>query len=234
LLRSRLKEYKDTTRLVIFTLDITPQKFSIITSVEGLPHDAISLVPCSTTVRGVVVVTANSLIYIDQSSRRVVLPVNGWASRVSDIPPQPNLTKEDLEREILLEGSRTVLVDDRTLFVILKDGTVYPVELVVDGKTVSRFNMGVPLAKTTIANVAMVLSEGSGGTSLQNRDDDKDEKLLFIGSTAGDSVLLKAARVEEEIKEEDVEMAPVAAVVDPSKDIVMDEEDEGMFIFFLI
>ncbi|KAK7451137.1 mRNA cleavage and polyadenylation factor subunit [Stygiomarasmius scandens] len=222
----RLKEYKDTTRLIIFTLDITPQKFPIITSVEGLPHDAISLVPCSTTVRGVVVVTANSLIYIDQSSRRVVLPVNGWASRVSDIPPQPNLTKEDLEREILLEGSRTVLVDDRTLFVILKDGTVYPVELVVDGKTVSRFNMGVPLAKTTIANVAMVLSEGSGGISLH---DDKDEKLLFIGSTVGDSVLLKAARVEEEIKEEDVEMAPVAAVVDSSKDIVMDEEDEEIY-----
>ncbi|THU95820.1 cleavage factor protein [Dendrothele bispora CBS 962.96] len=245
----RLKEYKDTTRLIIFTLDITPQKFPIITSVEGLPHDALALIPCSTIVRGVVVITANSLIYIDQSSRRVVLPVNGWASRISDVPTQSqqstNLTttKEDSDREILLlEGSKAVFVDDRTLFLILRDGRVYPVELIVDGKTVSRFHMGLPLARTTIASLAFVLlperSGGGGGGMFSlmashhqyGKDDaKKDEKLLFIGSTVGDSVLLKAARVEEEVDDEDVEMALVATVVDSSKDIDMDEEDEEIY-----
>ncbi|THU96421.1 hypothetical protein K435DRAFT_858538 [Dendrothele bispora CBS 962.96] len=58
-------------------------------------------------------------------------------------------------------------------------------------------------------------------------DVEKDEKLLFIGSTVGDSVLLKAARVEEEVDDEDVEMALVATVVDSSNDIDMDEEDEA-------
>ncbi|KAF5370352.1 hypothetical protein D9758_007006 [Tetrapyrgos nigripes] len=226
----RLKEHKDTTHLIIFTLDITPQKFPIITSVEGLPHDALSLLPCSSSVSGVVVITANSIIYVDQSSRRVSLPLNGWASRVSDLAPQPNLTKEDLTRNILLEGSRTVFADERTLFVILRDGTVYPVELVVDGKSVSRITMGAPLAKTTIASLAMVLSEGAGGiSSLTGSKDDKDakeEKLLFVGSTVGDSVLLKIARVEEEVGEsqEDVEMASV--VVDTDRDVEMDDEED--------
>jgi cleavage and polyadenylation specificity factor subunit 1 len=144
------------------------------------------------------------------------------------------LTKEDLERKILLEGSQAAFVDERTLFLILRDGTVYPVELVVDGKSVSRITMGTPLTKTTVASLAMVLSGRVGGISSltgsnHNRNKDgknaEEEKLLLVGSTVGDSVLLNvASRVEEEVDEsQDVEM--VSVVVDTSKNINMDEDD---------
>ncbi|KAK7059173.1 mRNA cleavage and polyadenylation factor subunit [Paramarasmius palmivorus] len=207
----RLKEYKDTARLVIFTLDIQPQNFPIITSVEGLPHDCMSLIPCSTSIGGVVVITANSLIYVDQAARRVALPVNGWASRITDLSYPPSTTPEEQNRNLLLEGCRASFVDDKTIFIILKDGTVYPIELVVDGKSVTKLSMGQALARTTIPSLARRITE---------------ERLL-VGSTVGPTVLLKTARVEEEV-EEDQDMSEMA-VVDSKVDVAMDEDDDDIY-----
>lgn len=133
-------------KLIIFTLDIATQNYPIITSVEGLPHDCLSLLACSSSLGGVVVVASNSVIYVDQSSRRVALPVNGWPSRISDLPLLP-IAPEDQTRNLELEGSRASFVDDKTLFVILKDGTVYPIDIVIDGKTVSNSSCRRPWRK---------------------------------------------------------------------------------------
>ncbi|KAL0062576.1 mRNA cleavage and polyadenylation factor subunit [Marasmius tenuissimus] len=195
----RLKEFKDTVRLVIFTLDIQAQKFPSITSIEGLPHDCFSLLPCSTAVSGVVILTPNSLIYVDQASRRVVLSVNGWASRITDLSMPPP------DRNLLLEGSRAAFVDEKTILVTLKDGTVYPVELVVDGKTVTKLTIGSPLAQTTIPSLARTISAPDG--------------LWFLGSTVGPSVLLKTVKVEVEVEED-------ASAATTFQDIVMDDEDD--------
>lgn len=203
----RLKEFKDTCKLIIFTLDIASQNYPIITSVEGLPYDCLSLLPCSTALGGVVVTTSNALIYVDQSSRRVALPLNGWTARISDIPLLAQ-TPAEQERKLFLEGSRSVFVDDKTFFLILKDGTIYPVEIVVDGKTVSKLTMSPPLAQTAVPSVA------------KNLGDDH----IFIGSTVGPSILLKAAHAEEEV-EDDLNSAP--AVVQDDDQMDYDDEDEG-------
>lgn len=204
----RLKEYKDTTKLIFFTLDLTAQNYPIITSVEGLPYDCISLLPCSTSLGGVVIIAGNCLIYVDQSSRRVVLPVNGWMARVSDMPLPPH-QGEDLTRNLALEGCRSAFVDDKTFFVILKDGTIYPVEIVADGKLVSKLTMAPALAHTTIPSVIL-----------------KMEDYLFVGSSIGPSVLLKAAHIQEDI-EADVDMHPALASVVPTTSMEIDDDDEG-------
>jgi cleavage and polyadenylation specificity factor subunit 1 len=206
----RLKEFKDTVKLIIFTLDLVTQNYPIITSVEGLPHDCLSLLACSTSLGGVVIITSNSIIYVDQSSRRVALPVNGWPARISDLP-LPQIAPENQTRNLELEGSRSTFVDDKTLFIILKDGTVYPVDIVIDGKTVSKLTMTAALAQTTIPTVVRRISDSH----------------LFVGSTVGPSVLLKAAHVEEEI-EEDHEMDAVpTAVVHMNNDMDIDSDDDG-------
>lgn len=110
-----------------------------------------------------------------------------------------------------LEGSYAVFVDDKTLFVILADGTVYPVEVHAEGRTVSKLTMRDALAKTTIPAVVKRASE----------------EHLFIGSTVGPSVLLNTAHVEE-IHGEDTDMsAPAAAVVDQKDEIDLDDDDDG-------
>jgi len=169
-----------------------------------LPHDSFSLLPCSTALGGVVITTSNALIYVDQSSKRVALPLNGWTSRISDVPLLP----ADPTRNLLLEGSRSVFVDDKTFFLILKDGTVYPVEIVVDGKTVSKLTMSPPLAQTSIPSIA------------RNIGNDH----IFVGSTVGPSVLLKAAHVEEEVEKDDMDVTPTA-VVQGDKEMDYDDDD---------
>ena len=202
---SRLKEFKDTVKLIIFTLDNASELYPIITSVDGLPHDSLSLLPCSTSLGGVVITTTNALIYVDQSSRRLALPLNGWTSRLSDIPLLP-IALADEGRKLNLEGSRSVFVDEKTFFVIVKDGTLYPVEIVVDGKTVSKLTMSAPLAQSSIPSTAMNIGSDH----------------IFIGSTVGPSVLLKAAHVEEDGDEE--HSAPAAVVQGDPMDF---DDDDG-------
>ncbi|KAF8056614.1 CPSF A subunit region-domain-containing protein [Lyophyllum atratum] len=204
----RLKEYKDTARLMIFTMDIVTQNYPIITSVDGLPHDCLSLMACGTSIGGVVIITSNSLIYVDQSTRRVTLPLNGWPGRISDLSFPP-IAPEHLTRNVQLEGCRASFVDDKTIFIILKDGTVYPVDIVIDGKTVSNLTMGPALAQTTIPTVMRRITDNH----------------VFVGSTVGPSVLLKAAHVEEEV-EEDTEMLAPSAVVQLDHDMYYDDDDD--------
>lgn len=187
------------------------QSYPIISSVEGLPHDSLSLLSCGTSLGGVIVLTTNALIYVDQSSRRVVLPVNGWAARISDLPVPP-IAPTDQTRYLELEGSRCVFADDKTIFVVLKDGTVYPVEVIAEGKSVSKLVMAPALAQTTIPAVIQKLNH----------------ELIFIGSTAGPSVLMKAARVEEEIDEDHI-VSPGPAVVQVNNAMDMDDDDDGMY-----
>ena len=203
----RLKEYRDTARLYIFTLDLLNHTYPVITAVEGLPYDCISLLPCAASLGGVVIMTSNALIHIDQAARRVALPVNGWAARVSDMPMLP--LENDLE--LTLEGGHLVFADEKTFFVIRKDGMIHPVEILSDGRTVSKLTISPALAQTTIPSTAIQLGGG----------------FLFVGSTVGPSVLLKTHRVEEELPCGGEEPATPAVVVDTHMDIDDDDGEVG-------
>ncbi|KAJ2917885.1 hypothetical protein MD484_g2498, partial [Candolleomyces efflorescens] len=197
----RLNEIKDTSKLIIFTLDSSTAMsgsgsgavYPVLAKVEGLPHDAVYIVPCTEfLVGGLVVVCGDVVVYVD-STRRVAVPVNGWGARVSDLPLLPDApptttttstTAKGAKRELKLEGSRATFIDDKTLFLILADGTLHTVELVAEGKTVTKLVLGSKaLAQTAIPAVI----EPIVGTAH-----------FFVGSTVGPSVLLKAAYVEEE------------------------------------
>lgn len=209
----RLKEFKDTVGMFIFTMDLVTRNCPVITAVENLPYDCMEIIACPSTLGGVVVTSSNSIIHIDQTARRVVLPVNGWPSRVSDT--SSGLQRDASSRNLQLEGSRTIFVDDRTLFTILKDGTVYPMEITADGRTVSQIAISAPAARTTVPAILRKVSED----------------LLFIGSLVGPSVLLKAARVEEEVNDGDVDMdAAPAAVVDREDSMELDDDDDGQYM----
>ncbi|KAI0062778.1 hypothetical protein BV25DRAFT_1855577 [Artomyces pyxidatus] len=206
----RLKEYKDTMKLFIFTLDLVSRSYPVITTVEGLPYDCISLLPCTPALGGVVILTSNSIIHVDQASRRVALPVNGWPPRVSDMPMLTQVPGEQA-RNLQLEGARIAFVEEKTLFVVLKDGTIYPVEFSVDGKMVSKLSMGAALAQTTTPAVVQKVAD----------------EHLFIGSTVGPSVLMRTASVEEVIEDnEDHDASVPAAVVDTVDTMDLDDDED--------
>lgn len=207
---SRLKEYKDTSRLAIFTLDLAKQRYPVTTMVDALPYDSFTLIPTSTEFGGVMVLTGNSVIFVDQAARRVVLPVNGWPSRVSDLPLL-DVTAEERERYLELEGSRGVFIDDKSLLLVLKDGTIHCAELSAErGKVVSKITLGGPIGITAVP--ACIKRTISG--------------CIFIGSIVGPSVLMKTSKIEEEVADDIPATTAPVAVVD-TDDFEMDDDDEG-------
>jgi cleavage and polyadenylation specificity factor subunit 1 len=212
--RRRLKEHKDTVKLFIITADFITHNYPIVTEVEGLPYDCFSVIPCSTFPGGVIILSTNAIIHVGQSSRKVILPVNGWFARVSDVQtifPTP----EEGTRDLQLEGSLVSFVDDTNFLVVLGDGAMIPVEIVAEGKTVSALKMGAPRAQTTLPST---VAKGPDG-------------YVFIGSTSGPSVLVKADRVEEEVPEEEVGDQPVGVV---NSAATMDVDDDGPWFLFTL
>ena len=193
--------------LYIFTLDIISHTYPTIAKVDSLPYDCLSLIPCSSSLGGVVILASNVVIHVDQATRCVALPVNSWLPHVSNIP---TLTMLVGMREMHLEGARMAFVEEHTLFV---DSTIIPIEFVVDGKVVLRLVPGAALAQTTPPTVVRKVHC----------------EHLFVGSTVGPSALLRTASIEEPITEQDqMATSGPAAVVDAGN--VMDlDDDDGMF-----
>src|SRR6202012_3502014 len=108
--------------LYIFTLNLVSRTYPTIAKVNSLPYDCLSLIPCLSSLGGVVILASNAVIHVDQATQRVALPVNGWLPRVSNIP---TLTTLAGMREMCLEGARMAFVEERTLFV---DSTIIPIE----------------------------------------------------------------------------------------------------------
>ncbi|KAF9059487.1 CPSF A subunit region-domain-containing protein [Rhodocollybia butyracea] len=145
--------------------------FSVITSINNLPYDAFAVVP----------VLRLSVV---SSDKEVVLPVNGWVARVSDVTLLP-LVPIDLDLQ--LEGSRATFIADTTLLLILVNGDMYSVNLVVDGKAVSGMSISPkPLARTTIPSLVMAVSIT-----------EQEKSMVFVASTQGPSTLLRTSMVEE-------------------------------------
>ncbi|KAJ3912750.1 CPSF A subunit region-domain-containing protein [Lentinula edodes] len=207
----RLEEAKDTCGLIIFSMSNSfsswggiSSTFTVITNIPNLPYDAYALVPCISGVAGLVILTSNSIVYVDQATKKLMLPVNGWATRVSDIAAV-NVTDVAQTRDLALEGSRAAFISETTLLLILARGDAYTVTLAMDGKAVSGLSISdKPMVKTTIPSLAMSVTASSPHAG---RDVDAHTiPFIFVGSTQGPSVLLKTNMVESEEDDTDREV----------------------------
>ncbi|KAI1782130.1 hypothetical protein LXA43DRAFT_1069248 [Ganoderma leucocontextum] len=89
----RLEEFKDTGSL----------------AVDGLPCDCFALTPCSTTTGGVIILASNAILFVDQPGCRVILPVNGWPPRVSDLAVPSFATRADARPLAVIVGPSALL-----------------------------------------------------------------------------------------------------------------------------
>lgn len=151
---------------------------------------------------------ANSIFHVDQTGRITAVPSSGWASRLTDMKLSEDPGAKT--RNIPLEGARIIFVDERTIFLFADDGVVYSVEVMVEGRAVTSLVISPPLVQLTIP------------TTLCDVGSDH----LFVGSTAGPSLLLKTVRVLEEVRKSALHSP--ASVRDDSE-IEMDLDD-GVFL----
>ncbi|GAA97624.1 uncharacterized protein L969DRAFT_94765 [Mixia osmundae IAM 14324] len=167
----RIDFAKDITSLVMVTLDIGSRNYPVIFEADGLPYDALSLSVCPRELGGVVILCANSLVHIDQSSKMTGIAVNGWTSTLTDarLDSRPTL-------RLVLEGAQCAFVGQQVAVLCTRTGETFSLHLEKDGRNVSSMDCR-PRAVTCIP--ACIETVGAA--------------YVFVGSAQGQSVLLRWA-----------------------------------------
>ncbi|KAF9970856.1 Cleavage and polyadenylation specificity factor subunit 1 [Actinomortierella ambigua] len=188
----RLAVRKDTCSLVVVSLDISHKSYPIIYSIDHLPYDCTKIIPMPKPIGGMLVVSANALIHLDQGSTGMGVGVNGYAPLVTEFPldQQPIL-------EMALEGAHhAFLAPDQILF-SLRSGDLYVVHLQQEGRSLSGFR--IEKAGSSIQlSCTCALMPG----------------YFFAGSRYGDSMLIKYSSKEDGKKRKKIAMAVEAMDLD--------------------
>ncbi|KAG2134663.1 hypothetical protein BD769DRAFT_1774269 [Suillus cothurnatus] len=98
---------------------------------------------------------------------------------------------------------------DKNLGLCLKDGMIHPIEIILDGRTATKFVLLPVIAQTTIRAVAKLLNDD----------------LLFVESMVGPSVLMKTAR-EEVSLELPAQQTGAATAINFSDSMDLDDDDD--------
>ncbi|KAG9018279.1 mRNA cleavage and polyadenylation factor subunit [Tulasnella sp. 427] len=203
----RLNEHKDTVSVFVITIDAVTRTYPVISQMNDLPYDVLYIVPCPAALGGVFLVTPNAILHVDQTSRTVGIAINGWANRVSSINlPVQTEGEQGQQLELKLEGSTLVFLRDDSIALFLSDGSVRRLLVHMEGRIISRLEVSPVIAHSTIASVISV----------------HNSERVFVGSTAGPSVLLRALHSEEVV--EKAKADTVAAVED---EMELDEDIYG-------
>lgn len=213
-------------------MDLTSHTYPIISRIENLPYDAFSLLSISpSSGDGLLILASNSIVFVDQQSHAAMIPANGWATRVTEMPVATfatsnvltvsraltdaggdSLMNGELPHVLELEGAKVEFVDDNTAFVVTSEGIIHPIEFQKDGgRVASKVTFGAPIARTAAPSALVRIGENH----------------LFLGSTTGPSPLIKIVKVEEEVVHEEGEVngsAPADNVV-VEKEAAMDLDD---------
>ncbi|GJJ73458.1 cleavage and polyadenylation specificity factor subunit 1 [Entomortierella parvispora] len=165
----RLAVRKDTCSLVVVSLNVAHKTYPIIYSIDDLPYDCTKIIAVPKPVGGLLVVSANGFIHLDQSSSGTGVAVNGYAPMITAYP----LVSQH-HFDIALEGSEHVfLAPDQILFT-LRDGEMYVVELQQEGRSLSGFRIE-KAGKSMQTSCKCSLGPG----------------YYFVGSRYADSMLIK-------------------------------------------
>ncbi|CAG8449548.1 6133_t:CDS:10 [Ambispora gerdemannii] len=165
----KLLSKKDSCSLVVVSIDLSQKLYPIIYSMDKLPHSCVKLVPIPKPVGGILIITANSLIHVNQTSLFGV-SVNGYATSATDIP----LDYSQEHFGLSLEGSQYVVLDSQRVLLCLRNGNMYLVELQLDGRQVS----GIKIYE-------------AGPTTLPSCACRINDRYFFLGSRLGDSYLMQ-------------------------------------------
>ncbi|CAG8474587.1 7722_t:CDS:10 [Paraglomus occultum] len=177
----KLSSKKDTCSLIIVSLDISQKHYPIIYSPKPLPSSSLRLIPIPRPIGGILVIFSNGIIHIDQSSPATGIALNAFASSTTDFP----LSYKYSTLGVALEGCQHVVIDSSRVMLFSRDGDMYLVELIQDGRSVQRIEIE-KVGASTIPSCACLVSDG----------------YFFLGSSLGESYLIQYG---EEGKEEDGE-----------------------------
>jgi hypothetical protein len=215
----------DTRCLSAFSIDVTTGTTAasaaasaasvvVLWSVPGLPADAHTALPLPAPLHGVLLLGVNTAVHVVQSAAPTGATLNSLAAGTTKLS-----LPEAAGPAVALDSAHTVLLGPRRVLVAAKDGTLYSLRLdsAIDPRRVS----GVTVRRIAAASLPAGLTRlhaGSGGDDLG---------FIFVASTLGNSMLLKAS----EVSSKPVETEGDAALPPAAKRlfVAMDAEDEDLY-----
>jgi len=184
------------------------KKYPILFHIHDLPYDAFGLYSVPSPVGGVIVLTPNGLIHVDQtSSPGYSVAVNGFWDRARKAGAEkknplygPRMT-DCKELALNLERALPVLINPDTLLLISKSGRLILVEL--EGRSGAgvgwkRIRGGVKGFRVGVGNI------GLGGAKtcacVLRATNSGDPRYLFFGSRVGNGLLIQISETTESIR----------------------------------
>lgn len=113
----RLAVLKDTASVLMTSFDFVNKKYPILQRVDNLPYDSFQIISVEKPVGGILVISPNFIIHIDQNSSVLAVAVNSYASMSSKIAH-----KRIENLEINLEASKICFTNPSQFLITLKNG----------------------------------------------------------------------------------------------------------------
>lgn len=136
---------QDTKSLVVISLDLTSKSFPVLFRVDNLPYNSFKVVPVPGPTGGLLVLSPNGLIHIDQTSiPGISCSVNKFFGKEKDIKiadandelalnPTPyygtSVTSDYSEMGIVLADCQVVFMNPDTAVILLSDGSFVEMQL---------------------------------------------------------------------------------------------------------
>ncbi|RIB01623.1 CPSF A subunit region-domain-containing protein [Gigaspora rosea] len=179
----KMNTSKDTCSLVVVSIDISQKLYPVIYSMDKLPHSSVKLIPIQKPVGGILIITANAIIHVDQSSPGIGIAVNGYATSTTDFP----LDNSFEHLGLALEGCHYVFLDKDEILLFLRNGGMYLVKLIKDGRSISRITIE-KVGTNTLPSCACYVAPD----------------YFFLGSRLGDSHLIQYKAAKSNFKTDGV------------------------------
>lgn len=179
-----MNEAKDTVSLAVVSLDLSSRVYPIIYSLDNLPYDCTKLYAIPKPAVGLMIISANSLIYVAQGSPGIGTAVNGYAKMVTNFPGMiydPKVMAMELE----LEGARCVLLGGTRMCLFLRDGQWLTVEMLLDGSKVVGFDIERVEGESAKGDDKSYTATIPSCTTIVKNG------YFFLGSRVSDSLLVK-------------------------------------------
>jgi cleavage and polyadenylation specificity factor subunit 1 len=167
----RISLRKDTCNIVAISLNTSEKTSPVIWHSHSLPYDCTYALPVPPPIGGMLLLGANSILYLNQSSPTLGISLNS----VSDVSTNFPLRNPAGSVAITMDCSHSAFIAPEQLVVSLKGGEIYLLTLVPDG----------------MRGIRNILFEKAAAAVLTSCICTLGSQYIFLGSRLGNSLLLK-------------------------------------------
>lgn len=187
----------------------------LIATSPPLPYSSLAIHPCPPDLGGLLIVTANGILHLEQGGKVIGTPANGWFAKEWTTTGGGARGVEVETVKEGLEGSKVVFVANNRAIIYCRTGTILELTLQTSGRSVS--SMKLQRVGTGVAGSCVERIRGSAGRF-------GEDGYVFVGSEVGESVLMRwelsgarasglhsaAAKAEEDMDYDDEDGASLA------------------------